>query len=113
MSEKAILSVQTEGARLFASDAAAEQQRWARVDLRSGFKDGSLDNLKRLLNAVQPTEIDRWISGEKPIPGSAQAMIAAALGKAPRLIHRLGADDRHWLGLGVSPSRGLANQRDW
>jgi DNA-binding transcriptional regulator YdaS (Cro superfamily) len=84
MSEKAILSVQTQGARLFASDAAAEQQRWARVDLRSGFKDGSLDNLKRLLNTLQPTEIDQWISGEKPIPGTAQTMIAAALGKAPR-----------------------------
>jgi hypothetical protein len=55
MSENAILSVQTQGARFFAPDAVPEQLRWARFDLRDAFKEANRnpDNVRRLLNVEE------------------------------------------------------------
>jgi hypothetical protein len=84
MSENAILSVQTQGARFFAPETVPDQLRWARFDLHEAFKKASRDpdNVKRLLNA-EDSQFDAWISGKEPLPGSAQTMIAGVL-ETPR-----------------------------
>jgi hypothetical protein len=80
MSENAILSVQTQGARFFAPESAPEQLRWARSDLREAFKTANRnpDNVKHLLGA-EDSQFDAWISGKEPLPGNAQVMIAGVL----------------------------------
>jgi hypothetical protein len=80
MSENAILSVQTQGARFFAQDVPPDQKRWARSNLREAFAKASRnpDNVKRLLN-VEDAQFEAWMSGKEPMPGSAQTMIAGVL----------------------------------
>jgi hypothetical protein len=84
MSENAILSVQTQGARFFAPESAPEQLRWARSDLREAFKTANRnpDNVKHLLG-VEDSQFDAWMSGKEPLPGNAQLMIAGVL-ETPR-----------------------------
>jgi hypothetical protein len=84
MSENAILSVQTQGARFFAQEVPPDQLRWARFNLREAFTKANRnpDNLKRLLN-VEDSQFDAWMSGKEPMPGSAQTMIAGVL-ETPR-----------------------------
>lgn len=84
MSENAILSVQTQGARFFAQDVPPDQLRWARFNLREAFTKANRnpDNVKRLLN-VEDSQFDAWMSGKQPMPGSAQTMIAGVL-ETPR-----------------------------
>jgi hypothetical protein len=80
MSENAILSVQTQGARFFAPETAPEQLRWARSDLRETFKKANRnpENVRRLLN-VESSQFDSWISGKESVPANAQMMIAGVL----------------------------------
>jgi hypothetical protein len=84
MSEDAILSVQTQGARFFAAESVPEQLRWARSDLREAFKvaNRNPDNVKQLLGA-EDSQFDAWMSGKEPLPGNAQVMIAGVL-ETPR-----------------------------
>jgi hypothetical protein len=84
MSEDAILSVQTQGARFFAPESTPEQLRWARSDLREAFRTANRnpDNVKQLLGA-EDSQFDAWMSGKEPLPGSAQVMIAGVL-ETPR-----------------------------
>lgn len=85
MSENAILSVQTQGARFFAPETVPEPVRWARSDLREAFKQAGRnpDNVRQLLNA-EDGQFNAWISGKEPLPGSAQTMIAGVLEKSRR-----------------------------
>ena len=85
MSENAILSVQTQGARFFASDSPPDKLRWARSNLRESFKTANRDpdNVKHLLGA-EDGQFDSWVSGKEPLPGSAQILIAGALGMSRR-----------------------------
>jgi len=80
MSENAILSVQTQGARFFAPETPPDQLRWARFNLREAFAKANRnpENVKRLLN-VEDGQFDAWISGKEPMPSSAQTMIAGVL----------------------------------
>lgn len=84
MSENAILSVQTQGARFFAPESVPDQLRWARFDLGEAFKTANRnpDNVKRLLNA-EDSQFNAWISGKEPMPSNAQTMIAGVL-ETPR-----------------------------
>lgn len=84
MSENAILTVQTQGARFFAPESAPEQLRWARSDLREAFRTANRnpDNVKHLLGA-EDSQFDAWVSGKEPLPGNAQVMIAGVL-ETPR-----------------------------
>ena len=84
MSENAIHSVQTQGARFFAPETVPEQLRWARSDLREAFKKANRnpDNVSRLLS-VESSHFNAWISGKEPIPANAQMMIAGVL-ETPR-----------------------------
>src|SRR5262249_28735805 len=70
LSENAILSVQTQGARFFAQEAPAEPARWARRDLREAFKQANRDpgKIKRLLDA-DDGQFDAWVTGKEPMPG--------------------------------------------
>jgi hypothetical protein len=80
MSENAILSVQTQGARFFAQEVPPDQLRWARSNLREAFTKANRnpDNVKRLLNA-EDGQFEAWMSGKEPMPGNAQTMIAGVL----------------------------------
>jgi hypothetical protein len=81
MSERAILSVQTQAARFFGPEGAGETARWARRDLRPDFEKGARKpaEVQKLLNA-EDAEFEDWISGTKAMPPSAQNMISGALG---------------------------------
>jgi len=85
MSENAILSVQTQGARFFGAEATAEPKRWARQDLRKAFEAGNRDpeRVKRLLQASDE-EFEGWVSGKEPIPPNVQMIIAGVLQTPPR-----------------------------
>jgi hypothetical protein len=85
MSENAILSVQTQGARFFAPDSPPDRSRWARSDLHDEFRKANRDpeSTRRLLD-VDNGVFGDWIAGKEPIPGSAQTMIAGVLGKPRR-----------------------------
>jgi hypothetical protein len=80
MSENAILSVQTQGARFFAQEVPPDPLRWARFNLRDAFAKANRnpENVKRLLNA-DDSQFDAWISGKEAMPGNAQTMIAGVL----------------------------------
>jgi len=80
MSENAILSVQTQGARFFAQDVPPDQKRWARSNLREAFAKANRnpDNVKRLLN-MEDAQFEAWVSGKEPMPGNVQTMIAGVL----------------------------------
>jgi hypothetical protein len=80
MSENAILSVQTQGARFFAPDAPPDQLRWARFNLRDAFAKANRnpENVKRLLD-VDDSQFEAWIAGKEAMPGNAQMMIAGVL----------------------------------
>lgn len=84
MSESAILSIQTQGARFFAPETPPEQVRWARSDLHENFKVANRDpdKVSRLLD-VDSSQFNEWISGRQPIPANAQTMISGVL-EVPR-----------------------------
>jgi hypothetical protein len=84
MSENAIASVQTQGARFFAPETVPEQPRWARFDLHEAFNQANRnpDNVRRLLNA-EGSQFNSWISGKEPMPANVQTMIAGVL-ETPR-----------------------------
>lgn len=86
MSENAILSVQAQGARLFAPDGPPDKLRWARSDLHEVFKSANRvpGNVRQLLETVDENQFEEWITGKKPLPGNAQTLIAGALGKSRR-----------------------------
>jgi hypothetical protein len=81
MSENAIMMVQAQGAKFFASETAADPQRWARFDLHDTFAKAnrSPSNVRQLLN-TEDAQFEGWISGKDAIPGAAQIMIAGVLG---------------------------------
>jgi hypothetical protein len=81
MSENAIMMVQAQGAKFFASETAADPQRWARFDLHDTFAKAnrSPNNVRQLLNA-EDAQFEGWISGKDALPGAAQIMIAGVLG---------------------------------
>jgi hypothetical protein len=85
MSENAILSVQTQGARFFGAEGATEPKRWARQDLRKPFEAANRDpeRVKRLLQASDD-EFEGWVSGKEPIPPNVQMIIAGVLQTPPR-----------------------------
>jgi hypothetical protein len=85
MSENAIMMVQAQGAKFFASETAADPQRWARLDLHDTFAKAnrSPSNVRQLLN-TEDAQFEGWISGKDAIPGAAQTMIAGVLGMPPR-----------------------------
>jgi hypothetical protein len=85
MSENAIMMVQAQGAKFFASETAADPQRWARFDLHDTFAKAnrSPSNVRQLLN-TEDAQFEGWISGKDAIPGAAQTMIAGVLGMPPR-----------------------------
>jgi hypothetical protein len=85
MSENAIASVQTQGARFFGGDVTAEPKRWARGDLRQAFKDANRDpeRVKRLLQA-DDKEFDGWVNGTESMPANVQMIIAGVLQIPPR-----------------------------
>jgi hypothetical protein len=80
MSENAIMMVQAQGAKFFASETAADPQRWARFDLHDAFAKAnrSPSNVRQLLN-TEDAQFEGWISGKDAIPGAAQIMIAGVL----------------------------------
>jgi hypothetical protein len=80
MSESAIISIQTQGARFFAPETPPEQMRWARSDLVENFKAANRDpdKVARLLN-VDISQFNEWISGRQAIPANAQTMISGVL----------------------------------
>jgi hypothetical protein len=80
MSENAIQSVQSYGARFFAQEAAPETLRWARQDLREAFKKANRDpaRVRELLNA-DDAQFEAWISGKERMPANVQTMIAGVL----------------------------------
>lgn len=88
MSENAILSVQTQGARFFGAEATSEPKRWARQDLRQAFEAANRDpeRVKRLLQASND-EFEGWVSGSEPIPPNVQMIIAGVLQTPPRDIY--------------------------
>ena len=81
MSENAIMMVQAQGAKFFASETAADPQRWARFDLHDAFAKAnrSPSNVRQLLN-TEDAQFEGWISGKDAVPGAAQIMIAGVLG---------------------------------
>jgi hypothetical protein len=81
MSENAIMMVQAQGAKFFASETAADPQRWARFDLHDTFAKANRSpaNVRQLLN-TEDAQFEGWISGKDAIPGAAQIMIAGVLG---------------------------------
>ena len=81
MSENAIMMVQAQGAKFFATETAADPQRWARFDLHDTFAKAnrSPSNVRQLLN-VEDAQFEGWISGKDALPGAAQTMIAGVLG---------------------------------
>jgi hypothetical protein len=85
MSENAIMMVQAQGAKFFASETAADPQRWARFDLHDTFAKAnrSPNNARQLLNA-EAAQFEGWISGKDALPGAAQTMIAGVLGMSQR-----------------------------
>ena len=85
MSENAIMMVQAQGAKFFASETAADPQRWARFDLHDTFAKAnrSPSNVRQLLN-TEDAQFEGWISGKDAIPGAAQTMIAGVLGMPRR-----------------------------
>jgi hypothetical protein len=85
MSENAIMMVQAQGAKFFASETAADPQRWARFDLHDTFAKAnrSPNNVRQLLNA-EDAQFEGWISGKYALPGAAQIMIAGVLGMSQR-----------------------------
>jgi hypothetical protein len=85
MSENAIMMVQAQGAKFFASETAADPQRWARFDLHDTFAKAnrSPNNVRQLLNA-EDAQFEGWISGKDALPGAAQIMIAGVLGMSQR-----------------------------
>jgi hypothetical protein len=85
MSENAIMMVQAQGAKFFASETAADPQRWARFDLHDTFAKAnrSPNNVRQLLN-TEDAQFEGWISGKDAIPGTAQTMIAGVLGMSRR-----------------------------
>jgi hypothetical protein len=85
MSENAIMMVQAQGAKFFASETAADPQRWARFDLHDAFAKAnrSPNNVRQLLNA-EDAQFEGWISGKDALPGAAQTMIAGVLGMSQR-----------------------------
>ena len=85
MSENAIMMVQAQGAKFFASETAADPQRWARFDLHDTFAKAnrSPTNVRQLLNA-EDAQFEGWISGKDALPGAAQIMIAGVLGMSQR-----------------------------
>jgi hypothetical protein len=85
MSENAIMMVQAQGAKFFATETAADPQRWARFDLHDTFAKAnrSPNNVRQLLNA-EDAQFEGWISGKDALPGAAQTMIAGVLGMSQR-----------------------------
>ncbi len=85
MSENAIMMVQAQGAKFFASETAADPQRWARFDLHDTFAKAnrSPTNVRQLLNA-EDAQFEGWLSGKDAIPGAVQIMIAGVLGMPRR-----------------------------
>ena len=65
MSENAIMMVQAQGAKFFASETAADPQRWARFDLHDAFAKAnrSPSNVRQLLN-TEDAQFEGWISGK-------------------------------------------------
>ena len=85
MSENAIRTVQAQGARFFGPRPGMELDRWARSDLRDAFRAAGRDpkSVGRLLDAEDGV-LEGWISGARPIPATAQLLIAGILGQSPR-----------------------------
>lgn len=70
-----------EGATFFASETAADPQRWARFDLHDAYAKAirNPSNVRQLLN-TEDAQFEGWISGKDAIPVAAQIMMAGVLG---------------------------------
>jgi hypothetical protein len=85
MSDNAILSVQSQGARFFGPDKPEEPGRWSRQDLRPIFESSNRDpqRVRRLIGA-KDDEFQNWISGREQMPANVQMIIAGVLQTPPR-----------------------------
>jgi hypothetical protein len=85
MSERALVGLRQLGATYFREGESDEAPHWARkgVDEQLSKANRNPAGLAPYLNAEEP-EIKAWIEGKKPVPPSAQVVIAAILNVARR-----------------------------
>jgi hypothetical protein len=85
MSENAILFVEAQGEKLFATGADAQTPRWARKDLTDKLKEPgrNLEALTSLLGVTQD-QIKDWVAGRVAMPENVQTVIASMVGQSPR-----------------------------
>jgi hypothetical protein len=84
MSEKAIISVQTQAAKYFDS-GATEMLRWARAEVRDAMTQSQrnpADVAKSL--EISETVLEDWLSGDEPVPLAGQKLFAAVLNRPIR-----------------------------
>ena len=87
MSENAILFVEAQGEKLFATNAEHETPRWMRKDFSEKFKEAgrNVEALSALLG-VTPEQVKDWVAGHAAMPERVQTVLAGVAGLSPREI---------------------------